>query len=527
MPTIEINDLASQGVIKDVPSHQIPPEAWTLGENVRLVDDGVERLLGWTSTFGSPPVDPHFTMPISTASQTLWPWVGLAKAYVWDGTNHTDITRLVGGDYNATKTADWNGTVLGGVAIFNNGIDDPQFWATAAIGTKLAKLTNWPANTKAKVIRAFGPYLVGLSITKSGTVYPHMVKWSHPADPGSVPISWDETDPTKDTGEKDLEDIQAGGLVDALPLQATLYLYKQGSTWKMTHVGGQFIFQFEKFLETSGILAPRCACITGDGLKHVVATQDDIIVHNGNVASSILSKRQKRTLAAAIDTTNYANSFMFCNPIYDEVWFCYPSSGMVNPNKALIWNYKNGDKGALTDADITFVNGVVGPIEVTSEETWASVTGTWADDTAAWSELSRRKVVVAAPSVRKFYLLDTGLLKDTANFNATLQRDSLSVVGQKRNGEWIVDFERRKFIKGLWPKIKGGPVNIRAGYQENVGGPVTWSAVHSFDPATQMFIDLAFSGRSFGVEFSTSSLAVAAHWRIDGYKVDLSMTGRY
>lgn len=524
MATIDINDLATIGLVRDVPAYQLPPEAWSVAENVRFVDDGVERLLGWTSTFGSPPVDPCFAMPIVTASQTFWPYVSLEKAYVWDGTNHTDITRVSGGDYATTKTADWNGTILGGVAIFNNGIDDPQFWATASTGTPLAKLTNWPANTKAKVLRAFGPYLIAINVVKNGNAYPHMVKWSHPADPGSVPSSWDETDPTVDAGEKDLEDTVSGILVEALPLQSAMFLYKQGSTWRMTNIGGQFIFQFDKFLETSGILAARCACVTGDGLRHVVATQDDIIVHNGTVASSILSKRQKKALAAAIDTTNYANSFMFCNPIYDEVWFCYPTQGQTIPNRALIWNYKNGEKGVISEADIGFENAATGPIENSSDETWASVTGSWDDDTEAWSTLQRRKVVCCNPSGRKFYLLDSGLLKDGMNYNATLQREGLAVVGRKRSGEWIVDFERRKFVNGLWPKITGGPVNIRIGYQDFPHAASTWRPAVIFNPATDIKIDAVGSGRAFGVEFATAD---AVHWRIDGYKIDIEQTGRF
>src|SRR5258706_476813 len=81
----------------------------------------------------------------------------------------------------------------------------------------------------AKIIRSFGPYLLALNVTKGANIYPHMVKWGHPADPGSVPSSWDETDETKDTGEKDLPDVTAGVIQDGLPLQGNFYVYKEGS----------------------------------------------------------------------------------------------------------------------------------------------------------------------------------------------------------------------------------------------------------------------------------------------------------
>src|SRR3974377_1675882 len=50
---IDINDLASIGVIQDEPGYQMPPEAWTIGNNVRVLDNGMRRLFGWSPIFGS------------------------------------------------------------------------------------------------------------------------------------------------------------------------------------------------------------------------------------------------------------------------------------------------------------------------------------------------------------------------------------------------------------------------------------------------------------------------------------------
>lgn len=523
---IEINDLGRIGSVVDTPAYMVPPEAFTLANNMRVVDDGLEKLAGWAPIFGTPGVAPHFAMAVRTASATFWLYVSLAKAYGYDGTTHTDITRTSGGDYTTTETFQWNGTLLGGVPIVNNGLDVPQFWATIALATPLAALTNWPSTLRAKIIRAFGPFLMAFNCTKSSSTYPHMVKWSHPAVPGSVPSSWDETDATKDTGEVDLADVNAGVLVEALPLGDTMYAYKEASTWKIRYVGGRAIFDVGKgaWLTTSGILAPRCVTVTGDGRRQVVATQDDIIWHDGNQVRSVLQGRQRKRLFNEIDTANYLNSFIFDNPLTQEIWFCYPTAGFTNPNKALILNYSRGDTWAITEADgITFRNASVGTVESPDEETWDGTEDTWDEDTGPWAQLERRRVVVVGTDETKFFNLDNTATRNGQAFTATLQREGLSLLGRKRNGEWIVDFHQRKMGSRLWPRIQGGPVDVRFGAQEVVNGAVQWSGSTSYDPTTETFVDCGpVNGRALAVKISSVN-----SFRLDGYQFDVMGLGEF
>lgn len=525
MADVEINDLANYGAIRDVEGHQLPPEAWTTADNVRFKGEGVERIGGREQVFGTPGVAPHFALPISTAAQTFWLYVSLTKAYVYDGVDHTNITRQTAGadvDYTTSATREWNGTLLGGVPILNNGVDPPQFWASLNTGTKLAALTNWPANTTAKVLRSFGPFLVALNVNKNGTVYPHMVKWSHPADPGSIPSSWDETDATKDTGENDLPDVQAGIILDGLPLTGRFYVYKEGSVWRMNTVGGQFIFDFDSFLETAGLLAARCVTVTGDGTRHVFAAQDDLLVHNGNSVESILNDRFKKYLFNNIDLSNYNNSFIYTDPFNNEVVFCYPESGETNPTKGLAWNYRTGNKGAISEYDINFRNVASGTIEDAADDVWSGVSGTWSTYVGPWAQNSRRKLVACATDLTKFLQLDSSTTFDGTSFSGTLQREGLGVVGRKRNGEWIVDFARQKQINRVWIKATGGPINVRIGFAALPGGTVTWSTTRSFDPTTQKYIDVAAAGKAIAIEFTA-----AVPFHVSGYKLEIGMRGRF
>lgn len=544
----DINDLTGIGVVSDTPDYMLPPEAFTIGRNVRCVDGGMERLLGW-DLFTTCLQQPSFVMPVTTPSVHLWIYMSLTNGFVFDGTTHSNITRT--GQYNTVNSQDWNGTLLANIPILNNGVDVPQAWMTSTPATKLVDLQFWPATLRAKVIRAFGPFLVAIHCTDNGAIKPHLVKWSHPASPGQVPPSWNHADPTQDAGENDLPDVYSGLLRDAMPLGGTMFLYKDSSTWKMRFVGGRFIFDFGEgaWLTSVGILAPRCVCVTGDGLRQVVVTQDDIIWHNGNTVRSILDKRLKKRLFNELDPTNFQTSFLFANPAYNEVWFCYPTAGHLQPNQALILNYGEAkeDRWTVTEADgITFRHASVGGVQLSGTEPWDNPAGftppanlpwvdnTWDDDDGPWSELLRRRVILACTDAttptnnsdqQRLFILDRGGLKYLTNFSATLQRTGIALVGKKRNGETIVDHQLMKMLTRLWPKMQGGPVTMRFGAQQTVDGPVRWGPSVTFDPVTQTYADPGpVSGRAVGWELTSTS---SKSWRLDGYKIDMHNLGNY
>lgn len=529
MVDIPVDDVAAFGVVHDIKPYELPPEAWSTALNVRTLDDGIEWCGARTQVFGTPGVAPHFAMPVLNATAGYLIYTSLTKAYVYDGSTHTDITRAAGGDYTATQTRQWNGVLFGGIPIINNGIDTPQYWDVALnTATDLAPVTNWPASGTARVIRALGPVLVAFDVTLSSVRYPHAVLWSHPADPGSLPSSWDHTDPTKDAGLKDLPDTFAGIIREALPLRGQMMIYKDGSTWRMSPINNQFIFQFETLYESTGILAPRCVCLTPNGNRHFLATQDDIVVHDGAQVdpTSVLDKRMRRYLQTQLDSSNYINSFAFLHPSKKECWFCYPSNGNTNPNMAIIWK----EDGTITEAEVDFRNAVLTPTPsgAVSVPLWSTATGDWVAASGAWagiddgSTVAQRITILCNTDKTEFHQLDSGTTNDGSVVTATLQRTGLSITGRKRTGEWVVDYHKRKQLNRVRPKVSGGPVNVRVGFQEFVDGDVTWSDSQAFDPTTMLYVDFAGSGQAVCIEFSAS-----VPFRLEGYVVDLEVIGEY
>jgi hypothetical protein len=547
MPVVEINDLAKVGQINDIAPYMLPPEAWTLAENIRYSKGSPQVLDGWAQVFGTPTVAPHFAMSVKGSAQTWWLYASLTALAVYDGVTHTNVSRVAGGAYVTNTTDQWNGVVFGGIPIFNNGMDIPQAWIGAYATTlKFVNLPNWPSGMRANILRNFGSYLVAFNVTDplttgadGGHIFPHLVQWSNPAAPGSVPTSWAYGNPTVEGGRKDLPDTNSGIILDALQLGSTMFIYKERSVWKMNYIGGQFIYQFDTFLADVGLLAPRCVCMDITGTRHVMVTQDDIIVHNGNTTDSVLTDRQRITLFGTINRDAVNASFMFCNKSKDEIWFCYPESGQLQASRALIWNAKGG-KGAISFATgINFRNAVVGDLQGVNTELWSDGTDTWDDETGPWSQIFKQKLVLCAPDpVRdltytnfRFYQLDSGTSRDIGPpATPVLAREDLGIVGQKRDGSLINDFKQMKLVDSVWPKLNGAPIRLRVGFREVVGGPLTWQDYTTFNPATDLWVNtivnenLPGCGKAVSIEFSSSDLTA---WRLDGYSMNIEVIGPY
>ena len=132
MALIPIDNVGEHGVIKDIHAWQLPNNAWTDGNNVRSEHGAIQKIPGYKETMASCPVAPYHVVNLVAGSASYWIVGGLTKIYVHNGSAWTNITRQTGGsdvNYSATAREGWTSTVLGGVLIMTNGVDDPQFWA--------------------------------------------------------------------------------------------------------------------------------------------------------------------------------------------------------------------------------------------------------------------------------------------------------------------------------------------------------------------------------------------------------------
>lgn len=523
MPFYRVPEAGRVGLNQDLSSHELPPQAWTDALNVRFLDGMAYQFNGHGEVYAAAPVIPYHVMQVNVGADRYWMYAGAAKLYAVSSASgsvvHTNITRqtaAVDVDYTGAPNA-WTSTSLSGIPIFNPGntMDLPQAWDLNP-ANRAAALANWPASTYCKSLRAYKNQLVALNVTKSGTNYPFMVKWSHPADPGTVPASWDETDPTLDAGEVD---IAEGGdpIQDGLQLGGTFVVYKEQSVWRMDYAGGVFIQQFTKVLGTSGAMNRNCV-VELDGY-HAVLTGSDIIVHDGQSARSILDKQMRRTLFRMIDATNYTRAFVFKNPFVNEVFFCFPQSGSTVPDMALVWNYKDQTTTFREIPNLHHAN--FGPVESGLAQPWSGDSAPWSSDNSTWggAEFTPDSArVLMASADQKLFLLDSSTYFDAEAPTAFLERRGLSFGAP----------ERLKLVKAVRPRIYGQPgdqITVRLGGADDPYEDPTWCSEGTFTIGSDLKVDCLMTARYPAIRFENGGSATG--WRLDSYDIEFEDAGEY
>jgi hypothetical protein len=518
MPFLRIPLAGQYGVNKDLAVHDLPANAWTDALNVRFLDGYAIQFFGKASIYETVQNTPLHLFPLTIEEDRHWIYLGENSAYsVYKDTVsgtiiHTDLTTSI----STTSPNQWTSAVLGGIPVINNGVDSPQRW-DLNLANNFVDLDNWPANTTCSSLRVYKQFLIALGVVKNGEDYPFLVKWSHPADAGSVPESWDEEDPNYDTGEYPLSegyDI----IIDGMQLRDSFMIYKESSIWRMDLVGAPFIFSFKRVLGTSGALNRNCI-VELDGY-HFVLTGSDVIVHDGQKPRSVLDKKVRRFLFKDMDVESRANAFVFKNPFFNEAYVCYPQVGSSVPDKALVWNYLDD---TITFTDIPNIYHASFGVD-----TNAITTSAWDDDDQAWNEdltlwndaetVPRRAKVLMASADPALYLLDA-TATDASGPGANYV---------EKRGLFFEEDERRVLIQSIRPRLfgnTGDTVVIKVGGTDDspYNDPI-WDAEVEFvigeDVSADVLVDRRYA--AFRVENGT-----ALQWRMDSLDVEYVETGRW
>jgi hypothetical protein len=517
MPLVKIGGVGTVGVNRDLSSAELPPNAWTDALNIRFLDGYANQFYGHAQVYGTPSATPQHLVPVNIGGARYWIYTTAAKTYAVTVTGgvgvETDITHVTP---RAGVVNQWTSTVLSGIPILNTGDTTtvPMTWDLNT-ANKFVNLANWPANTYCKSLKAFKNSLIALNVSKSGTQYPYMVKWSHPADPGSVPSSWDQTDATKDAGELDLAE---GGdyIQDGLQLRDSFIIYKEASVWRMDYTGGPFVYRFSKVLGISGALNRNC--ITEIDGQHLVLTGSDVMVHDGQSASSVLDKFTRRWLFQNIDTTYIGRCFVARNPFFNEVWVCFPSLGATSCDRAMIWNYRDNTVSFRSLPNVNHLS--FGPVDNGLNDSWSSDSAPWDSDLTLWNGpdyVPSTTRLLAASADTKLFLMDASASFDGALPSAYIERRGLS----------FDNIEKLKLVKGIRAQITGNTgdtVLIYVGSSDDPYEDPTYGDAMTFTIGSTTQVDCFVTGRYIAVKFATGT---AFNWRLDSYSIMVDTAGAY
>lgn len=537
MTVISLRDIGRYGVVRDLAEHSIPPEAWSTARNVAFIDGYITRSLGEIQVEGEPTVNPYYVFPAPTVDAAYWCYTDTNKVYAVAGGVHSNITRqtaAVDVDYNGGVYDKWNGGWLNGVLVLNNsGVDAPQQWMPMSVATKLTALANFTTTgvttLRAKVIRPFRNFLIALYIVKDGNAFPTMVKWSHPADPGNVPSSWDAADTTKISGES-TPGTTPGFLVDCKPLGIANMLYKEDAVIRMERIQTNDIFGFTEISDRTGLAGQDCAQTLKPGQQVFLTTDADAVVTDGRSIESITDKKVRRHLETSIDQNQIAKAFIVVDYAKRQVMICYPRVGSLQCNEMAVWDMRDAtwvfrDLTQTLDIKTGFYD------QTQSLRRWSDMTATpWSAMNEPWDV--RAFAVGAYKLIGGFNVADQlrevnrGYQLGGQGYLSYVERYGLGL-GQDREGRPRADFTRIKLVRKIRPLIQAPqPVNmqIQVGAQEYPHGPVTWQGPHVFNSASDRFMDFNIAGRLNAIRFLTSD---EVDWRLYGYDIDIEPMGEH
>lgn len=507
-----------QGIVRDIipvelmaggpPEPGIPtPMVWTGGGNVHFDDSSTKRSEGYAQ-FAPPMPDqaePIFQLNVLTPETSFWIWVDIEdplspKIWVTDGALHFDITPSTG--LTGGGAGGWTGTVLNGLPVLNNGVDAP-FWWDGNTANPCQTLPDWPANTTAKSIRAFKFHLLAMNITQDSVVIQEKIMWSAAADAGTVPSSWTPL-PENEAGDAILA-ATPGGIIDGEILRDVFIMYKQHSTYTVTYIAGQFVFDFQVLFKTSGIQGLNCVReLRG---SHVVFADDDIIVHDGNSFSSIADKKVREVLFRNISPDNHHLCHLAVRVPTDEVWIVAPSVDGLYNDVALVYSFTDQAFGVRELDQVAFVASGIIPDDGTLQS-WDVAVTTWAEDPRYWNEasysLTADGLLMSEPDNFKLQNVGKSNSYDGKEVEAYVERRDWTIGGQDRI--WT-----NTIVRSIYPIItgrEGDEIRIRYACSQSPDADLKWTDKTFRIGIDQIKVDNLTHGRYLNLRISSTGGAV-------------------
>ena len=511
MAQTQITQLNLNGINKDISSYELPDTVWSDGNNIQFDNDKTKKVLGHSQIFDTPLGAPYWLLYHDTIASDYWLYPSLDKIYKVKKTGststHTDVTRSSGGDYSADAAIRWNGGILGGVAILNNGIDVPQMLGESPL--LFQDLSNWTSGHTARVIRPFKRFLVALDKIEGATRYPFRVHWSHPAEGGTVPVTWNSADDTKDAGYVDLSQTN-GWVVDCLTLRDTNIIYKEDSVWSMDYSGGQSIFAFKQIFNDIGILGRECAKNFEGG--HFVVGLDDVYTHDGQSKKSIVDTKVRDDLFNSMNPSHKHRTFVAPDYKNNEMMICFVSLDNTTDafaDKAFVWNWRNGTWSKRDLPNISYAGW--GTVDTTNSPAWSGTT-TWDAETDPWNKPIRQQMLFADPTNTKIYLQGSTNQFAGTNFKSWVAKEDMAF-----------GTHTTKTIDKIVPIIEGtGSVDFYIGHKFIPKEATTWKGPYVFTPGVHSEIPVRATGNYIGIKIeseSTNSWALdrmEIHWKASG-----------
>jgi len=512
----KVNDLGGVGVITDLPPADLPPNAFSMANNVRFANGRINRSMVFRTYADIPSTDNARWVGTYSAGGVETLAIARTTGGIVTFTGGTATDRTPVGWTPVSTGVPWSHTVLSGISIFACKDLPYPLYLNPVTGSNYAQLPGWPASTKAAAIRSYLDFAIALNLQEVSVDAPRKLMWSSPTIDGEPPPSWDVASPSELAGFNVLAQVP-DSLTDGLTLGGTFLIYTPTQNWRMVYTGGEEIFAWSKCDYEGGIISMNCV-VEAEG-QHFVFGLNDIYVTDGVSKTSIAEKSVKDYIFASLNRSSQQYCFVEHNPVLEEVLFHYPSYdselnfvGAPFCNKIAVFNY--GSKTwSFMDAPNVVGASTASPAFV---PTWATALGTWDEAGGTWagaSDAAQRSLCYVS---RPFSTMLTGsakvLVGDTIRASrvalplnaetvkrAFVQKHAIDMSAQL--GEVTTAYLLLKtVVPQAHPRDVINSTVWRFGYSDVPDYNYVWTSPVTFDPTTDYHIDQMASGRYLSLE---------------------------
>lgn len=302
MPVLEVSQLDKAGVITDVNEYLLAPEAFSEGYNVKFGNGSVEAAKGYI----------EYKMPDIMGGVELLQVKGIAdKMYFFSESRlfvmrGTDILSVDYPSVFGNISEEFYINPLSNLPVVINNRTPYGIIDKTGNKTEIFKLDGWGNNMTCKSVVAYKGYLFAFGVTISNQLFEDTVFWSDVAAPDTYPKDWgfnldgegnlNLASPIKGSqgGYNQLNSI-GGSIIAAHEFGDHLYLFTESEIWRVSFVGGDFIFQFQKVLTGKGCISPEAVLALENGL--VVIGSNSIYLFNGQSSQPISDSRINNLLS--------------------------------------------------------------------------------------------------------------------------------------------------------------------------------------------------------------------------------------
>lgn len=514
---VTIQKQGTSGIISDVSPIELPIEAITDGNNIRVTTSGVKSTGGYEE-LSVPPwnFNPGFLIHnhVSDSGDPVWLVAGASDIFKF-GPGWTLVSSVLQPAY--LDPLKWTGCNLGKLSMLSHPDHQPMYIDMSQEPRLLVPLpfdasNDWLDVDKSfKVIRTHKNFLFALNLTESGEHYPDGYRWSHPADANGYPFTWDEND-LSGLASREALGGEDGAIVDGLSLRDSFVIYSEQGIDILDYTGDDQLFKRRSLSTSAGLLSKDCV-VEVNG-SHYLISDGDILVNDGTTISSIMFDKLRRKFINDLSTEHHGNSYAVKNDLFKEVWFCIPTEGSEYPNVAYTYSWITGAWGRRElPANTPFAaQGAVSLPKVT----WATAVGSWGDQVRTWGA---RKISPENETILGCRITDAALNileasdANSVNYQAFVERVGIPLGGNRQHTT----------INAIYPHMTGSAeVNIQVGSQDHTGGPIRWGVPVKYIPSQDRKVNVRSSGALHCYRVSSEG---KAPWGLTGMDIEYSIRG--